>query len=337
MHASDVAYQITASGISIFCDGKFVTVPNDHSQYTKIREAIAAKDYPEAMRLADITPIVHDWLAGSNGEFKLVAGQIEYQNRPFSHPVTNKVLAMIEAGNDPDALFNFLRKIRKNPSKQSQDECFLFMVANGFMIHADGDILGYKGVREDFKDIHSNSVMNTIGAVITMERGMVDDNRDNTCSFGFHIAAHDYASTWSGAIEHVMIVKLNPADVVSIPSDHSNQKMRCCRYEVIGEAPRKEALKPREVYTDDDIDEDTEVDNNARIDELVGELHEVQAELHRLRDEVEQIEELGGEPNDEKQSMLDDLEENETRLRDQLQELGWTDFIDLAHLDVIRF
>jgi hypothetical protein len=38
-----------------------------------------------------------------------------------------------------------------------------------------------------------------------------------------------------------MIVKINPADVVSIPADYDNAKGRCWRYEVIGEMPREVA------------------------------------------------------------------------------------------------
>ena len=37
-----------------------------------------------------------------------------------------------------------------------------------------------------------------------------------------------------------MILKINPADVVSIPSDHQQQKGRTWRYEVIGEVPAEE-------------------------------------------------------------------------------------------------
>jgi hypothetical protein len=35
--------------------------------------------------------------------------------------------------------------------------------------------------------------------------------------------------------ERTVIVKINPADVVSIPSDYNDAKGRACRYEVIGE------------------------------------------------------------------------------------------------------
>ena len=34
-----------------------------------------------------------------------------------------------------------------------------------------------------------------------------------------------------------MLLKINPADVVSIPIDYNNSKGRCCRYEVIKELP----------------------------------------------------------------------------------------------------
>jgi hypothetical protein len=36
--------------------------------------------------------------------------------------------------------------------------------------------------------------------------------------------------------DRVMIVKVNPADAVSVPSDHEFQKLRVCKYIVIGES-----------------------------------------------------------------------------------------------------
>jgi hypothetical protein len=55
-----------------------------------------------------------------------------------------------------------------------------------------------------------------------------------------------------------MIVKINPADVVSIPSDYNNAKGRACRYEVIGEhtSETTEAFRTPvwRDYRDQDID-----------------------------------------------------------------------------------
>jgi hypothetical protein len=74
---------------------------------------------------------------------------------------------------------------------------------------------------------------NSIGMIVEMERNEVDDNRDNTCSSGLHFCSESYLKSFGGA--RTVIVKINPRDVVSIPSDYNDAKGRACRYEVIGE------------------------------------------------------------------------------------------------------
>jgi hypothetical protein len=70
-----------------------------------------------------------------------------------------------------------------------------------------------------------------------MPREQVDKDRNNTCSVGLHFCSKDYLSSYGGASGHTMIVKINPADVVSIPSDYDNTKGRTWKYEVVGEIP----------------------------------------------------------------------------------------------------
>ena len=72
-----------------------------------------------------------------------------------------------------------------------------------------------------------------------MERYDVDDNRDNTCSTGLHFCSKDYLNSFGGA--RTVIVKINPRDVVSIPSDYNQTKGRACRYEVVGEIDQDKA------------------------------------------------------------------------------------------------
>jgi hypothetical protein len=50
---------------------------------------------------------------------------------------------------------------------------------------------------------------------------------------GLHFCSRDYLSHFGG--ERIMILKINPRDVVSIPVDYNAAKGRACRYEVIGE------------------------------------------------------------------------------------------------------
>ena len=42
-----------------------------------------------------------------------------------------------------------------------------------------------------------------------------------------------YGSNGSG--DKIVLVKINPADVVSIPDDYGFAKGRCCRYEVVAD------------------------------------------------------------------------------------------------------
>ena len=72
-----------------------------------------------------------------------------------------------------------------------------------------------------------------------MERYNVDDNKDNTCSTGLHFCSKDYLNSFGG--ERTVIVKINPRDVVSIPSDYNATKGRACRYEVVGEIDQDKA------------------------------------------------------------------------------------------------
>jgi hypothetical protein len=68
-----------------------------------------------------------------------------------------------------------------------------------------------------------------------MPRNKVDDDKNVGCSYGFHAGTVEYAKDFMGREGHLMIVEINPADVVSIPTDCQFQKLRTCKYKVVGE------------------------------------------------------------------------------------------------------
>lgn len=240
----------TKDGLAIFYNGQMWNVSKDHPNFETIRTAIDNKDYDSIPGLIDITKTVTQWFI-KNTNVEVKNGIIWFDGKPVPERTSQKALDMIAAGNSAEPLIRFLMKVRQNPSYSSQEELLLFLQANNFMIHEDGDILAYKSVRADYTDIHSGKFLNNLGAIHQVPRSEVDDNRHNTCSKGFHFAAYQYASTWAGgAIGHLMLLKIHPADVVSIPNDYNNQKGRCCRYEVIAELPLDKKLPEKEVYTD---------------------------------------------------------------------------------------
>jgi hypothetical protein len=93
---------------------------------------------------------------------------------------------------------------------------------------------------------------NSVGKIVEMERNEVDDNKDNTCSSGLHFCSESYLKSFGGS--RTVIVKINPRDVVSIPTEYDNAKGRACRYEVVGEVG---------VNPDDEVEFDKPVQSNA--------------------------------------------------------------------------
>jgi hypothetical protein len=250
---------VTDTGITIFINGQMLVAPNDHPNFQSVKDAIASYDFDAIPALLDVRATVNCFVAGVNVPgFTMIGDFLALDGKPFTFDVTDKVLNMIAEGQPAEPIYNFLRKVRQNPRVAAQDELLLFCVANNFMIHSDGDIIAYKSVRGDYTDIHSGTILNTVGSVVEMPRQSVDDDRNRTCSTGLHFASYEYASTWAGQIDGVnrrlVVMKINPADVVAIPNDYNNQKGRTWRYEIIAEITTQAGPLPRrEVYTDRDL------------------------------------------------------------------------------------
>jgi hypothetical protein len=223
-------FVLTEKGVSIFFDGKVHTVGRDHARLDEIKEHLRAGEWREAVRKIDLVSTVEDF---GEGDLTVRNGQVYFRGEHTHGSVARKVLSMLEEGFSVSPLRNFLEKVNLNPSATARRELYMFAEANGFIIHEDGDLVAYKGVTNDYLDCHSRTISNRVGEVVEMERGLVDDRREVTCSFGLHVGAFEHARMYG---QRLLYVKVHPKDVVSIPSDYNNEKMRCCRYEIVGEA-----------------------------------------------------------------------------------------------------
>ena len=237
---------ITENGIAIFHNGTHSVIGDDHQLFDQISEAVKNKNYDRVLELADLRQSVKAFLTPDNA-FTLENDLIVFEGRSFSQAVTDKVLRMIQGGNPAAPLYAFLRNVRQNPSVVAQDELLLFCAANGFMITEDGFILAYKKVTADYKDCHTGTVDNSVGQKPSMAREAVDPDRDRTCSRGFHFAAYNHAKDFGGA--HLMLLRVNPADVVAIPSDYDNEKGRVGRTRSLGNWSIRNPLPKAEVYS----------------------------------------------------------------------------------------
>jgi len=170
-------------------------------------------------------------------------GSLTWDGIKMPDMFTGTILDMIKQGFPFEPMLNFLDNLSQNPSDHAVIELFDFMENKNMPITGDGCFLAYKAVREDYKDIYSGNFDNKVGSICQVPRNTVDNNRDNGCGKGLHVGAIDYAKSYGGIDfdsdndggNRLMICKVNPRDVVSVPSDHKFQKLRTCRYEVVSE------------------------------------------------------------------------------------------------------
>jgi hypothetical protein len=189
-------------------------------------------DWPTVKNLIDPVKVVLNYGAGN---ISVKGDQLFWKGQPFAGVLASRMIQMLQDGFTIDPMVLFMHNLMKNPSKRSVDELYGFLEKNSLPITPDGYFLAYKKVRRDFKDIHSGTMDNSPGTVVEMERNAVDDNKDQTCSTGLHFCGLSYLDHFGGNDSRTVIVKIDPADVVSIPSDYNGAKGRACRYEVIGE------------------------------------------------------------------------------------------------------
>lgn len=228
----------TGSSISFQSPKGFKTVNSDHPKFDDIVALCNAKDYAGAVELYDVKTVVQDLVEGT--DVKLVGSQLIYLGQPVSGLLGERIIKMANLGLTVQPLINFLKNLQDNPSSRAVEELYGFLESSKLPITDDGHFLAYKSVRSNYTDHHSGRMDNSVGTVVSMARNKVNENKDQTCSYGLHFAAHEYAHGFGGPDSRMMVMKINPAHVVSIPSDYNNQKGRCCEYLVLEEVTRED-------------------------------------------------------------------------------------------------
>jgi hypothetical protein len=255
---SKVAYIVKESGVTLFKDGRQFSAPSDFWSFNRIIEKIKNQDFNGIEELFNtkeaveaVQKEVSAEVAESLGEeVRIIGGEVFVGDKKVYNSVTQRLVKMLASGFDVKPLSNFLKRLLKNPSRTAIQECYPFMEKADVTIDEEGYIIAYKKVRNDYFDIYSGTVNYNIGNIVEMPRNEVDDNRSNLCSDGLHFCSFSYLGHFgSGAGNRVLIVKVDPADVVSIPADYNDAKARACRMEVIGEIEeQKDVLAKTPVY-----------------------------------------------------------------------------------------
>ena len=260
-----VPFMWVDGNLTLVLNNRAYQVLPDHINYKMILDALPTASADELLDIVDVQKAVATF---SDGVVEIKNGQVTYEGEAVHGSISKRILEFMSKGLPFQPLVNFLNNLMENPSMQSQKELYDFLEHEHLPITEDGYFLAYKAVRSDFKDKYRGTFDNRVGQVVSMQRAKVDDDRARGCSDGLHAGALNYVAGY-GSLESgdkIVIVKINPRDVVSVPSDCNCEKLRTCQYEVVGEY-QGELLKPLysanfsdEEYADYEDEEDYDMD-----------------------------------------------------------------------------
>jgi hypothetical protein len=235
-------YLIQGKNIVVVIGNKSHTVSSTHIMYQKVLDAIKAEDWDTVKDTVDPKKAVLNY---GKGNISIQGDKMFWKDQPFHNAIVARMIGMLQDGFPIEPLVLFMENLMENPSKRAVTELYGFLEKNNLPITSDGHFLAYKKVRKDFLDIHSGTMNNAPGTVVEMERNMVDDDQNRTCSTGLHFCSESYLNHFGDSTSRTVILKINPRDVVSIPTDYDNAKGRACRYEVTGEL----GVDPADAFT----------------------------------------------------------------------------------------
>lgn len=232
--------------ILILSTGEKIRVEKTDKHYPKILQTfdLPADEQESAVKsiISPLSKIIEDG-------FVITPTGVTYDGEALPDPLVTKIKSIVRDGLPLDHFKRFWENLKLNPSYHVVNETgfFDFLDYKELPITEDGCFLAFRGVGNDYWSLSGDvstkvlqgktndmgQIHNEIGSVIEVLRNGVCDDRSIHCAAkSLHIGSLDYAKSWG---PRVIIVKVNPRDVVSVPNDCSCQKCRVCKYEVIGD------------------------------------------------------------------------------------------------------
>lgn len=294
---------------------------------TKINEFIEKSDYNS------INELVNDFINKKDETFIKFLTYFNRKDKDEIQSIVNRVDEEIDITKVSPTLQNFIikitndinvnddvvlawtkfaRKLQRNVDPYIRSQLFDFLNylinnENSLALTPEGNFIGYKGIQKNYLSSRSGNgfvdgveykntqIPNKPGTTISMNRHEVQADPSQTCSFGLHVGSYSYAK---GFQPLVVLVEVNPENVVSVPSDYNGQKLRCSEYKVIKEVkgPLKEFLfNEKETSLDNLVDnkfftEDnnkfngTSLESLSNNDELFSETENNGTDLSKLKD-----------------------------------------------------
>jgi hypothetical protein len=255
---------VPGKSLNVFFQGKSHTIYATDAKFESAVEEYKNQNWDALHNILNPAQVFLN-LYAKYEQIEVKDGNVYVSGEPISNLVASRILDFLAEGVDCVPIFKFITKLNLNPSSRAVNELYTFLEHKFLPVTDNGNFLAYKALRSDFTDVHSGKFDNNVGNVLEMPRNKVDDNKEAGCSYGFHAGTLEYARGFRPFNGKLVVVEINPADVVSIPTDCECQKLRTCKYMVHSEyeVPLEDLTYESRYSTDDDEDVDREWDDDS--------------------------------------------------------------------------
>lgn len=230
--AAECTWMANSKFLSVTIGAETYNASGDHPQFMEIIGLLREEKYEEAMEMLNIKRGLERYVSG---DLVIEGGTLKYKDLIIDSGLTRRIVEKMQNGEPFEPLVAFFENLMSNPSRRAVYQLYDFLEHNDIEITDDGHFIAWKRVDSNFKDMYTGKFDNSPGTIVAVNRFQVDEDPNVTCSHGLHVAAKSYIPNYGGGRGRVIACKVNPADVVAIPTDYNNAKMRCAGYEVLYE------------------------------------------------------------------------------------------------------
>lgn len=230
--ATAIPYVLQDNYISVLLNGKSYQATKGQPTFKQLHRALKREQWSRVPKLVSLTAQLAERM---HGKVDVNAEGVFYKGQKVDNSLSAKILELIEHEKPVSGWLRFMDNLYQQGDVNTVNRVYDWINSGRYAITSDGCIVGYKVVDKNYKDKHTHTVDNHIGARPLMARSAVDPNEYVECSRGYHVCVRGYIRGFYSAGDHIMVVKVNPADVVASPVNFGNQKFRCWTYEVFEE------------------------------------------------------------------------------------------------------
>ena len=234
------------SSVTAFINGQPYSVSGNHESFDRIIDKLRVGD-ASVVNDFDRANLANKAFHAVTNRVSVRQGVVYLDDKPVEADF-NKVIVeyLIEGNENALPLVKFLERLDANPSHRSRTQFGRFVRENDIHVDDEGFVILYKGVYSTEKagvyrssargvafvngERQEGHIHSAVGDTVSMPRREISDDPSVACHAGLHAGARSYAQSFAPVL---ITVRVDPAHVVSVPTDSSNRKVRVEQYEIM--------------------------------------------------------------------------------------------------------